>query len=214
MKNRGLYILMAFAVGILLVGLACFGGETVPPTAVPQPTQPPAPTAVPATAVPPTSAVVATQASSSNGLLTFTDQNNLYAIDVPSDWTHTHDSGEHYYWDTFKSPDGGAVVENYMYDDGEPWSGKDSGKYALAVLNQLYSKTGQEGDIRVSEEKVQQDGSDRLTWTSKSGGYSGISFFEIRSRTTFLMFTVNWGNGYKDKYIDVLNKVIESYRVP
>src|SRR5512140_208358 len=96
----------------------------------------------------------------------------------------------------------------YANDVGTPWTGKDSGKYALAVLNQLYSKTGKEGDIRVTEEKQQQDGSDRRTWVSKAGCYSGISFFEIRNQTTFLMFTVNYGNDYKDQYLDTLNNVI------
>jgi hypothetical protein len=152
-------------------------------------------------------------ASKSSELVTFTDQNKYFAIDVPADWKHTTSSGEHYYWDTFTSPDGGAVVENYVYDDGTPWSGKDSGRYALAVLNQLYSKTGSEGDIRISEEKKQDDGSDRLTWKSKAGRYSGISFFELRD-TAFLMFTVNWGDDYKDQYMDTLDSVVASYRNP
>ncbi len=206
MKTKGLRYLLMFLSFIVAVGLACSSLSSSP------------------TAEPPTQAAqapAATPASNSSGsstgsgdLITFTDKNNYYQIDVPSDWKHTTDSGDHYYWDTFTSPDKGAVVENYAYDDGIPWTGKDSGKYALAVLNQLYSQTGAEGDIRVSEEKQQSDGSDRLTWTSKSGGYSGISFFEIRNKTTFLMFTVDWGNQYESQYSDILNKVIDSYRVP
>ena len=61
---------------------------------------------------------------------------------------------------------------------------------------------------------MQKDGSERLTWTSKGGNYSGISFFEIRKPTAMLMFTVWWDNDYKDQYGDVLNQVIESYRIP
>src|SRR5512140_802779 len=203
MKTRGSYYFLAFLSFIVAIGVACMGTTTTP-TEAPAPTQPPAPTAV----VPAATDAGTTTAAGSTALVTFTDQNKYYAIDVPGDWVHTTDSGDHYYWDTFKSPDGGAVVENYAYDDGTPWTGKDSGKYALAVLNQLYSKTGKEGDIRVTEEKQQQDGSDRLTWVSKAGGYSGISFFEIRNQTTFLMFTVNYGNDYKDQYLDTLNNVI------
>ena len=60
-----------------------------------------------------------------------------------------------------------------------------------------------------------KDKSERLTWTSKEGGYSGISFFEVRSnKTTFLFFTVDWGDDVKDTYIDVLNYAIESYDIP
>ena len=206
MRIRSFRYLFAFLSFIVAIGLACSSLTS-------------SPTAAPPTAVPPSP--VATQASIDNStsspgssLITFTDKNKYFQIDVPGDWKHTTESGDHYYWDTFTSPDQGAVVENYAYDDGTPWSGKDSGKYALAVLNQLYSKTGAEGDIRISEEKRQDDGSDRLTWTSKAGQYSGISFFEIRNGTTFLMFTVDWGNDYKDQYSTVLDDVIKSYRVP
>lgn len=213
MRNQGFRYLLGFLSFIVTTGLAC---SVIAPTPTPEPPIPPTP--VLPTVAPPTAAPVATEAATeasttSSELVTFTDQNNYFQIDVPGDWKHTTSSGEHYYWDTFTSPDGGAVIENYVYDDGTPWSGKDSGRYALAVLNQLYSKTGSEGDIRISEEKKQDDGSDRLTWTSKGGKYSGISFFELRD-TAFLMFTVNWGNDYKDQYSDILDSVVSSYRVP
>jgi hypothetical protein len=215
MNRRGFHYLLAFVSFIAAIGLACSALTSTP---TPEPQMPPTPLA-------PTAAAVVTEAPASTTgdaavtpvtnaeLTTFTDQNKYFQIDVPAAWKHTTSTGEHYYWDTFTSPDDGAVVENYVYDDGTPWSGKDSGKYALAVLNQLYSKTGAEGDIRISEEKLQDDGSDRLTWTSKSGGYSGISFFELRG-TAFLMFTVNWGNDYKDQYMDTLDQVVASYRLP
>ncbi len=217
MNRLGFRYLLAFISFIAATGLACSALSSTP-TPQPEPQMPPtplAPTAAPAvTEAPTSSAGDATAVTTSSGdLTTFTDQNNYFQIDVPADWKHTTSSGEHYYWDTFTSPDGGAVVENYVYDDGTPWTGKDSGKYALAVLNQLYSKTGSEVDIRISEEKLQDDGSDRLTWTSKSGKYSGISFFELRD-TAFLMFTVDWGNDYKDQYMDTLDQVVASYRVP
>jgi hypothetical protein len=209
MRSKGFHYLLGFLSFIVATGLAC---SVVAPTATPEPPMPPTP--MPATAMPAvTEAAIGTEAPGSSGLVTFTDQNDFFQIDVPAEWKHTTSSGEHYYWDTFTSPDGGAVVENYVYDDGTPWSGKDSGRYALAVLNQLYSKTGSEGDIRISEEKKQDDGSDRLTWTSKAGGYSGISFFELRD-TAFLMFTVNWGDDYKDQYMDALDNVVASYRLP
>jgi hypothetical protein len=208
MQTRGIHYLLVFLSFIVVIGLACSSLTTTPTTA-------PESTGVPATQAPSdTSNSSSATDTGSSALVTFTDKNKYYQIQLPGDWKHTTSSGEHSYWDTFTSPDSGAVIENYAYDDGTPWTGKDSGKYALAVLNQLYSQTGKEGDIRISEEKLQQDGSDRLTWTSKSGGYSGISFFEIRNSSTFLMFTVNWGNDYKDQYFDMLNTVISSYQVP
>ncbi len=160
----------------------------------------------------------ATPVSNNNGTTTFTDQNNEYQIDVPADWTHKNTTGDGFYWDTFTSPDEGAVIENYTYlkatsSDGTPWNADQQRQFALQVLDEYYSKTGKPGDIEVTEEKPQSDGSVRLTWDSKTGDYSGLSFFEMRG-TSFLFFTVDWGNSYHDKYIDTLNKVIESYRVP
>jgi opacity protein-like surface antigen len=184
MKPRGLHFLLVFLSFVSAVSLACAALASTPTVA------PPAPTAVPPTPM------IAT----------------VIVTSVPAD-TGTS-SGDHYYIDTFTSPDQGAVVESIAYDDGTPFSGRDNGRFALQILNQQYSKTGSEGDIRVTEEKQQADGSDRLTWYSKAGGYSGISFFEIRNQTTFLMFTVDWGNDYKDQYLDTLNTVISSYRLP
>ncbi len=207
MKTRGLFYVLGFVSLIAATGLAC---QTLFPTPTPIPTATPAPTEAPQ----PTQ----TAASSDNNLTTFTDQNNDFQIDVPANWTHKSNGSEDHYWDTFTSPDGGAVVENYTYlkatsAGGTPWNGAEMKQYALQVLDKYYSKTGQPGDIEVTEEKPQSDGSVRLSWDSKGGGYSGLSFYEMRG-TKFLLFTVDWGNGYKNQYIDILNKVIASYRVP
>jgi hypothetical protein len=159
--------------------------------------------------------------SSGNGdsdFILFTDQNDLYTIEVPADWNYeqTVDTETNYYYiDTFTSPDGGAVIENIVYDDGDRFTGSQKGRFALYLLNTFYSSTGKEGDIRVSDDKIMQDGSERLTWTSQGGGYSGISFLEVRSNgTTFLFFTVDWGNDVKDTYYDTLMYVIDSYTIP
>ena len=107
------------------------------------------------------------------------------------------------------------MIENIVYDDGERFTGNQKGKFALYLLNTFYSSTGKEGDIKVSDDSIMKDGSERLTWSSKGGGYSGISFLELRSNgTTFLFFTVDWGDAVKDTYIDTLNYVIESYTIP
>lgn len=216
MKNRGLHILLAFLSLIVASGLAC-SALTGSPTSAPAPTVAPPPTqASVATEAPaPTKAPAGTQSSSTGSdLVTFTDKNNLYQIDLPSDWTHSTVTEQYDYIDTFTAPDRNAKIENIMYDDGSSWSGKNSGKAALFLLNRYYSNTGAEGDIRVTEEKQQKDGSDRLTWTSKSGGYSGVTFFEVRGNTTLLVFTAWYANSAEKQYQDILNNVISSYRVP
>lgn len=161
-----------------------------------------------------TTGASSTPSSGSGGLTTFTDQNNFYQIDVPSDWVHALTSETNDYIDTFTSPDKNALVESVVYDDGTVWTGSSNGKAALLLLNNFYSFTKKEGDIRVSEDKIQPDGSERLTWTSKGGGYSGVSYFEIRNKTTFLMFTIEWMNSAEAQYIDILNAVVRSYKLP
>lgn len=211
---------LALLVFIISVGCLCTGLTSGTPTEAP--VQPPVqePTKVPPTEAPvqqPTEAP-ATEApvSNSGGWTTFTDQNNFYAIDVPGDWTYSNDVSEDntVYIDTFTSPDGGAVIENIVYNDGTPFTGSQNGQFALLILNRFYSKTGKEGDIRVSSDQIMKDGSERLIWTSKEGKYSGYSYFEIRDRNNFLMFTVNWGDAVKDQYFDTLMSVVDSYRLP
>jgi hypothetical protein len=214
------FVLMVMAV----VSIACLGGggtpapepapvsTEAPPQQVEQPAQPEQ------TEAPVVEQPTETSSNSNGEFVTFTDQNELYIIEVPADWTYeqTVDTENNdYYIDTFTSPDGGAVIENIVYDDGTVFTGNQKAKFALYLLNTFYSSTGREGDIRVSDDKIMQDGSERLIWTSKGGGYSGISFLELRSNgTTFLFFTVDWGNSVEETYVDTLNYVIESYTIP
>ncbi len=213
MKNKSMLYLSAFVAFIMLTSLACSALSSTP-TAVP----------IPPTRAPVATNLSATQAPQSNnsgntssgGLVTFTDQNNFYEIQLPSDWTHKTDSGQYYYIDQFKSPDDQALVENIAYNDGTPFTGSQNGQFALQLLNQFYSNTGKEGDIHVTLDKIESDGSEHLVWYSKGGGYSGESFFEIRGSdsTTFLMFTVEWMDNAKDQYYDTLSNVVASYTVP
>jgi hypothetical protein len=209
MKNKIYLYLSGFIVFILLVGVACSAGSATPA---------PIPSSVATAAATgnqqPSTGTDSTNTGNSSASITFTDKNNLYAIDLPGDWKHTNGSGTHYYFDRFASPDQNGFVENVAYDDGTPFTGSQNGQFALQLLNQFYSSTGQAGDIHVSDDSIQKDGSERLTWYSSGGGYSGVSFFEVRNSTTFLMFTVWYNNDFKSTYFDVLDKVISSYRTP
>jgi hypothetical protein len=203
MKSQGSIRLFAFIALLMLVGMACGGGAPTPAPVVQQPVQEQEPIE---------------PVGNSSDLVTFTDQNDLLAIEVPGDWTYSQtvdDDGDDFYIDTFTSPDELALVESIVYNDGTAFAGSQKGKFALYLLNTFYSDTGAEGDIRISEDKIMQDGSERLTWSSRGGGYSGISFLETRGDdTTFLLFTVEWVDEAQDQYLDMLNAVIESYRIP
>jgi hypothetical protein len=193
-KSSGSFYLPGFALLIPLIGMACvtlMGGDS------------------PATLQPPGNAA--------NGLATFTDQNKLYQIDVPADWDYVQmvDGEDNYYYiDRFTSPDGKALIENIAYDDGRVFKGSQLSKFALRLLNTFYSNTGQVGDIRISGDSVMNDGRERLTWTSKSGDYSGLSFLDTRGESTFLLLTVKWDNETEVTYGDLLSNVVASYRIP
>lgn len=218
MKNKGFVVLFSFVAFVMLVGMACsFGAapETAEAPPVNNSTQAPPPQQQP-TAKPPQPADNNNNNNNSGGMTTFTDQNNLYQIQVPSDWVYQQASGDNYYIDQFKSPDGLALVENIVYNDGEQFVGSQHGKFALDLLNRFYSNTGQTGDIRVTGDQIQPDGSERLEWTSKAGGYSGFSYFEVRKPELlyFLMITIEWTNSAEEQYIGVLSDIIESYSIP
>ena len=217
MNSKGIRYIITFVSALMAVSMACslFSGSDTPITEEPAMQQEPPTKPEPPTIEEPTEEPVS---DTSGDFVTFTDQNDLYSIEVPADWTYeqSYDSENNYYYiDTFTSPDGGAVIENIVYDDGKPFTGNQKSKFSLYLLNTFYSSTGTEGDIKVTNDSIMKDGSERLTWESKGGGYSGISFLEVRSNgTTFLFFTVDWGNDVEDTYIDTLNYVIESYTIP
>lgn len=208
-QYRMLFIFIAL---MLAVSLACSGGATPAP----------APTSTKAPSVPNPPSNNGNPPSnngnvgSSSELVTFTDQNDLMAFELPGDWNYENGSGEDYYYDTFTSPDGTAKMESLVYNDGTPFVAGQNGKFALGLLHQFYSNTGKEGDIRISDDSMQSDGSERLTWSSKSGGYSGVSFFELRGsdNKTFLMLTAWWSDDSDQANIDAINAAIGSYRLP
>jgi hypothetical protein len=116
--------------------------------------------------------------------------------------------------DTFTSPDGNAVIQNIAYDDGTPISGSTNAQFALNLLDKYFSTNGQTGSITISDTNMENDGSERLSWSSASMDASGISFIEVRNQTTFLIFTVEWKNNYKSQYFNILDQVTASYTVP
>jgi hypothetical protein len=223
-QYRTLSVFIAF---LTSVSLACAALSPAEPTAVP--TLPPPPTAAPL----PTSDVALpnpsgpsnpaggssenTQTGTSSDIVTFVDENNLLAFDLPGDWFYEHNAYDVYYVDTFTSPDeSSAKIESIVYNDGTAFVKSQNGQFALYLLNTYYSSTGNVGDIRVLGDQIMEDGSERLEWTSKAGGYSGYSYFETRGddNTTFLMFTIWYINEVDQATLDTVNNAVNTYYVP
>jgi hypothetical protein len=139
---------------------------------------------------------------------TFYGPDDLFSIEVPIPWSYESEEAENTIIDTFSSPDEHAFIQNITYDDGTEVSKSDAGAFALGLLKEVYAS-----DIQINDDQVQSDGSERLTWSSPSGAYSGISFLETRG-TTFLLFSVLWDDAYEDYYYDTLDYTIGTYDVP
>lgn len=139
---------------------------------------------------------------------TFTNPDALFSVKVPTAWEYERSESENAGIDTFIAPDGHAVIQNIVYDDGNAISRSDAADLALQLLHNSYAP-----DVRILDNRMQPDGSERLTWTSSSGDYSGISFFETRG-TTFLLFTAMYDRQYEDVYLDPLEYTISSYAAP
>lgn len=141
-------------------------------------------------------------------VFTFLGPDDLYSIEVPTSWRFTTDEGENALIETFYAPDDHALIQNITYDDGSQISASAAGKKALELLNSYYA-----ADIVITNDQVQPDGSERLTWYSPGGDYRGVSFLETRG-TTFLLFTVMYDTPFEDTYLDVLEYTVSSYSVP
>ena len=141
---------------------------------------------------------------------TFADPTrNLFEFSVPYAWTYTTDSSDTAVLDTFTSPDELTYIENISYDDGTAISRSEAGQFALTLLKEFYEID----DIRVTDDQVQSDGSERLSWNSPGRGIRGESFFETRS-TTFLLLTWVVSEDDYDTYAPVWSNLLDSYAAP
>lgn len=141
---------------------------------------------------------------------TFQCPNKLCQFDVPYGWAWNRDDKTYKNTlnDKFTSPDQRSYIDSTVYDDGTAVSKSDSGAFALSLLKQFYAN-----DVKITDDKVQSDGSERLDWNSASGGYEGESFFETRG-TTFLMWTWVVSTDYYDVYTNLWGDIVNSYKVP
>jgi hypothetical protein len=139
----------------------------------------------------------------------FTDTNNLFEFKVPYGWTHATSTDTNANIETFTAPDQLSYVEDIEYDDGKAVSKADAGAFALSLLKQYYKVT----DLKVTDDKPQSDGSERLTWNSAGKGIDGESFFETRGTTLLLLTWVVDSNQY-DFFKPVWSTLVQSYKVP
>jgi hypothetical protein len=138
----------------------------------------------------------------------FTEPNNLFILNVPSNWMYQYFIGENTIQNTFVSPDNHARIQNITYDDGSFVSPGQTDLIALELLQEIYAK-----DVRISEARTQPDLSIRWTWASKTGNIEGTTFYETRG-TSFLMLSLLSDTEDKKVFDPLFNLIIESYQLP
>jgi hypothetical protein len=139
----------------------------------------------------------------------YTDPNSQFEFKIPYGWIHDTSTFTNTDIETFTSPDKLSYVENIEYDDGTAVTKSDAGAFALDLLKQYYNLT----DLKVTDDKPQTDGSERLTWNSASKSIDGESFFETRG-TTFLLLTWVVDSNQYDFFKPVWAALVKSYQVP
>lgn len=139
---------------------------------------------------------------------TYTAPDNLFQMEVPMAWYYSSNTGDNAVVERFDEPNGLAFIESLAYDDGTPISKSMAGRFALQLLHEYYAN-----DIKVTDDQVQPDGSERLIWASKGQNTKGITFFETRG-TTFLLLTLVADQDAFEAFTPVFNAVIQSYDIP
>lgn len=156
-----------------------------------------------------TDAAAGAAASAYAVVYTFTGPQSLFQFDIPYPWTYVNSTADNTVVDTFTAPDNLSFVENIAYDDGTQVTKSGAGAFARTLLEQHYKVD----DLKVTNDKVQTDGSERLTWNSASKNIDGESFFETRG-TTFLLLTWVVDTPSYDLLVPVWNTLLDTYKIP
>jgi hypothetical protein len=133
--------------------------------------------------------------------------NGKFSILAPSYWSVRQSKGENISVDTVTSPDEQSIIQTIVYDDGNTMSRNIAGTLVLTLLSENYTK-----GIIVETDGLLENGQEKITWRSNVADYRGITLFETRASAMYVV-TVIWGNDPDHYYQDMLEKVINTYKV-
>ena len=144
-----------------------------------------------------------------NDWWTFNADYDYFTMQVPLAWYYAYTTTDDLIIDRFTAPDAKAFIESIIYDDGTAFDKSDIGKIALGYLRDAYAE-----DLKVTDDQVQSDGSERLFWHSANNHLTGITFFERRGDTTILILTLASNDDVWETYIDLFDRILTSYDIP
>jgi hypothetical protein len=144
-----------------------------------------------------------------DGWVTFTNQDNLYSLDIPNNWLtgHWFQDDLPYFVENFQSSDKKSYMEVFVSDDGRPFPDVDEKYiYALSVLDRLYAS-----GIKEEKRTVENDGArEILIWRSQNSRF--ISVYEVTGKTTFIMLTL-FGYTPEKETSTEFREIIKNFKV-
>ena len=144
-----------------------------------------------------------------NDWWTFNADYDYFTMQVPLAWYYAYTTTDDLIVDLFTAPDNKAFIESIIYDDGTVFDKSDIGRIVLEYLRNAYAE-----DLKVTDDQVQPDGSERLFWHSANNYLTGITFFERRGDTTILVLTLASDDDVWETYVDLFDMVLTSYDIP
>ncbi|MFN8410932.1 MAG: hypothetical protein U0Z26_00955 [Anaerolineales bacterium] len=145
-----------------------------------------------------------------NSYWTFNTPHQTLSISIPLGWQQSSDRqigkvSQEEFW----APDRNAVIESITVDTGEVVQLNFAGDYAIGWLNSRYSDGFK--DVKILSEVIMNDQIEKVEWTSRRGGYSGVTFFEIHDKTKVVVLTTAWSRLFADIYSPVMDVTLLSY---
>jgi len=146
-------------------------------------------------------------------LWTFAPADHRFSMEIPLGWEWSASKPSDNIEKTqFRSPDGNAVIDNVFGTYDEFIALDFAADYALKLIGASYANGVD--DIMVTSEIILGDGeSEKITWVSRSGGYAGVAYFEVRNRLEMRVLSFSWNRLFDDIYATVMENAAATYQL-
>lgn len=144
---------------------------------------------------------------------TFTQAQDYFSMDIPLGWVGPDSELQGNIVRTqFQAPDGNAVIDHVFWAQDEIIKMDAAAEYAFKLLGDYVNG---KGDIKVTSEIIQENGKkEKITWVSRSGGYAGVVYIEVRNRMEVFILSFTWNRLFDDIYEPVMETTAATYESP
>jgi hypothetical protein len=144
---------------------------------------------------------------------TFTQAQDHFSMDVPLGWVGIDpEPQENVLRTQFHAPDGNAVIDHVFWNHGEIIKMDMAVDYAFNLLGSHVNGTD---DIKVTSEIILENAKrEKLTWVSRSGGYAGVIYVEVRNRMEVVILSFTWNRLFDDIYGPLMETTAATYESP